>query len=297
MKRARVLIADSHEIARLGIRALLESHPEYEVCGEAVDGSDLISQVSVLCPDVVVTELIMENVNGLDAARAILRLKPGQKILAFTYCDSEQLAQEALQSGIRGLLLKSDDAKDFYTALGTIRNGGLYFSDRMSGVLLRGFLRGSGAVCSDPRYSRILTSREIDIVKQIVSGRSSREIADFFSVSVNTIESHRTNIMRKLDVHSVAELVVYTVRNNVISIKRPPAAVATAPNGIQRVFDRNHIELAQDEMYKRSLVDASVPGRRLSPLSVRKLAPLEGTKALLSRSRGLLSAEGRQKVG
>lgn len=214
MERVRILIADNHEIVRMGLRSVLESQTGYEVCGEAASGQELIGQVKMLSPDVVITELSMRGLDGLNAAREILRHTPHQKILVLTRCNSEALAREALQAGIRGLLLKSDALIEVLAAVPALVSGRLYFTPRISEMLLQGYLRKNESPAADIRYAGLLTARENEIVKAIACGMTNRELSQVLAIAIKTIETHRCNIMRKLDLHSAAELVLYALRNN-----------------------------------------------------------------------------------
>lgn len=220
MQNFRILVADDHEIVRLGVRSILSSQPELQVCGEASNAEELIVQAEKLRPDILITEIAAQRLNGLHAVRKILRILPDQKILALTACDSEALAQRALEAGIRGLLLKSDAAIELRAALEALIKGAMYLTRRVSEILLQGFLRQNGSSLSDVRQCMSLTAREKDIVKAIARGMSSRTISKHLGLTIKTVESHRINMMRKLDLHSVAEVVLYAVRNDMLSVDR-----------------------------------------------------------------------------
>jgi DNA-binding NarL/FixJ family response regulator len=215
MRCVRILVADNHEIERLGIRSILDTHPGHEVCGEAGDSQQLIKKVEELKPDLVLAELVMLGLN--DAVKEIFHRVPEQKILGLTRCESEALAETALRLGVRGILLKSDPSSDLTAAVRTVTDGGLYLTRQVSEMLLEGFLRGN---CShgDVRYSKLLTPRESEVVKAIACGMSNRQMSHAFDVAVKTIESHRSGIMRKLHLHSTAELVLYALRNAMLPV-------------------------------------------------------------------------------
>ena len=247
MQTFRILVADNHEIARLGVRAVLSSHPEWEICGEAANGEELITEVEKARPDIVVTELAMRDAKGRNAVREILRRIPDQKILALTYCDSENLAQQALEAGVRGLLWKSDPAVELRAAIEAISHGALYFTRRISEMLLQRFRQVSGPNSKRARYGSRLTTREKEILRAIACGQSNRKISEALGLTPKTVESHRTNIMRKLDLHSVSEVVLYALRNNVLmmdnheqelfSVHR--AALESGPNTIDSGKEHN----------------------------------------------------------
>jgi len=216
MPKLRILIADDHEIVRRGLRALLENHPNWEVCGEAIDGWQSVKMTGELKPDVVALDIGMPNLNGLDAARQILRNEPRQKILFLTMHESEQSARAALDVGARGLLLKTDAARDLVNAVVALQNGSTFFSPQISRTL-GSALRGSHR----PHNRDALTRRERQVVQLLAEGKSTKEVASLLDLSVKTAETHRSNIMGKLGLHSVSELVMYAVRNNIVQAFNP----------------------------------------------------------------------------
>ena len=210
----RILVTDDHEVVRRGICTLLQSHQGWEVCGEAVDGRQAAEMTSQLKPDVVILDIGMPNLNGLDAARQILRHNTKQKILILTVSDSEAVVREVLAAGARGYLLKSDAAKDLVTAVQALEGGATFVTSKVRSAL---------DVClnrSDQASLPALTGREREILQLVAEGKSSKEVAVALNLSVKTAETHRSNIMRKLDIHSVTELVLYAVRNALVHIER-----------------------------------------------------------------------------
>lgn len=212
MSGFRILIADDHEIVRQGLRALLESHPGWEVCGEAVDGWETLQKVEQLKPDFVALDIGMPNLNGFDAARQMLRENPKARILFLTIYDTDQAAKTAVQIGARGLILKSDAARDLVSAVEAIQRGGTYFSPRVHPAGLGPELRGSRRSLDRDT----LTPRESQVIQLLAEGKSTKEVASILNLSVKTAETHRSNIMSKLGLHSVSELVLYAVRNNIV---------------------------------------------------------------------------------
>jgi DNA-binding NarL/FixJ family response regulator len=164
----------------------------------------------------------MPNLNGLEATRQILKANPHARILILTLHDSDQLVQEVLDAGARGFLLKSDAARDLVAAVEAVRRDKIYFTPKVSSMVLNGYLRRTDtkAHAETPTRSR-LTPREREIVQLLAEGKSSKEVAVVLGLSVKTAETHRSNIMRKLDLHSVSDLVLYAVRNNIIHIVQP----------------------------------------------------------------------------
>jgi DNA-binding NarL/FixJ family response regulator len=212
----RILIADDHEIVRRGIRALIEGHPGWEVCGEAVDGRDAIEKARELRPDLALVDVSMPNLNGLDAARQILDIVPQTRVLILTMHESEQIVREVLEVGARGFLLKSDAARDLVSAIQALQRRTTFFTSSVAEMVLNGFLDRRGDT-QKPTKDR-LTPREREVVQLLAEGKSSKEVAVVLNLSVKTAETHRTNVMRKLDLHSVADLVRYAVRNNLVQV-------------------------------------------------------------------------------
>jgi len=212
----RILIADDHEVARKGIRSLLEDHAGWEVCGEARDGREAVEYAGKLKPDVLLLDIGMPNLNGLDAARQILATDPEARILILTVHDSEQTVREVLAVGARGFLLKSDAGRELVAAVEALQQRRTFFTSRVAQMMLDGYLRPQDN--SDPSGQCVLTPREREVIQLVAEGKSTKEVAMALSLSVKTAETHRTNLMRKLDLHSVAALTLYAVRNGIVQI-------------------------------------------------------------------------------
>jgi DNA-binding NarL/FixJ family response regulator len=215
----RVLLADDHEVVRAGLRALLEEQTGWEVVAEAADGRDAVDKASKLKPDAVVIDIAMPSLNGLEAVRQIIKAAPHTKVLVLTMYDSDPLIQQVLQAGARGYLLKSDAGRDLVSAIDALRRNKTFFTPKVSQMVLEGYLDNSPreiAVEGEPESLR-LTSRQREIVQLLAEGKSSKEVAAVLGLSVKTAETHRANIMRKLDCHSVTELVRYAIRNHIIA--------------------------------------------------------------------------------
>jgi DNA-binding NarL/FixJ family response regulator len=228
----RILIADDHEIVRQGIRALIESHPGWEVCAEAVDGKDAVRKVERLQPDLVALDIGMPNLNGLDAAREILRDSPKTKVLFLTIYDTDQAAKTAIQIGARGLILKSDAARELVGAIEAIQRNSTYFSPRVNHAGLSSDLRGNRRSLD----KETLTPRESQVIKLLAEGKSTKDVASILELSVKTAETHRSNIMSKLGLHSVSELVLYAVRNNIIqTVHSTPGSSEAHADGFDAV--------------------------------------------------------------
>jgi DNA-binding NarL/FixJ family response regulator len=219
MAAFRILLADDHEVVRAGLRALLEEQTGWEVVAEAVDGRDAVEKATKLKPDVVVIDIAMPSLNGLEAVRQIVKSVPNTKVLVLTMYDSDPLIQQVLQAGARGYLLKSDAGRDLVSAIDALRRNKTFFTPKVSQMVLEGYLDKSPKEKEpegEPESLR-LTSRQREIVQLLAEGKSSKEVAAVLGLSVKTAETHRANIMRKLDCHSVTELVRYAIRNHIIA--------------------------------------------------------------------------------
>ncbi len=215
----RILIADDHDVARGGIRALLENHPGWEVCGEAKDGRETVELVAKTKPNLILLDIGMPNLNGLEATRQILATAPDALILILTMHDTDQLVREVLRAGARGFLFKSDAGRDLVTAVEALQHGRTFFTTRVSQLVLNGFLdRDQPGEESLERNFELLTSREREVIQLLAEGKTSKEVAVALNLSVKTAETHRTNLMRKLDLHSVADLTRYAVRNGIVQV-------------------------------------------------------------------------------
>jgi DNA-binding NarL/FixJ family response regulator len=216
MSGLRILIADDHEVARQGIRVLLESHPGWEVCAEAKDGREAVELASNSKPDIVLLDIGMPNLNGLDAARQILAMSPAIRILILTMHDAEQVVREVLAAGARGFVLKSDAARDLVAAVDALQHRRTFFTTRVTQMVLNGYLHPEKE--SQPSVKAVLTPREREVIQLLAEGKTSKEVAVALKLSVKTAETHRTNLMRKLDLHSVADLTLYAIRNGIVQI-------------------------------------------------------------------------------
>ena len=216
MSGLRILIADDHEVARQGIRALLESHPGWEVCAEAKDGREAVELANNSKPDIALLDIGMPNLNGLDAARQILATSPAIRILILTMHDAEQVVREVLAAGARGFVLKSDAARDLVAAVDALQHRRTFFTTRVTQMVLNGYLHQEKE--SQPSAKTVLTPREREVIQLLAEGKTSKEVAVALKLSVKTAETHRTNLMRKLDLHSVADLTLYAIRNGIVQI-------------------------------------------------------------------------------
>ena len=229
--KLRILLADDHEIVRRGLRSLLEKHEGWEVCGEASDGREAIEKALQLKPDVVIVDIGMPNLNGLDTTRQLLQHDPNFKVIVLTITDSDQVIREALDAGARGFVLKSDAARDLVSAVEALQGKRMFFTPRVNDLVLAGFLeKGHTVARNEAPKLPTLTAREREITQLLAEGNSSKEVACLLNLSTKTVETHRSNIMRKLSFHSVRDLVVYAIKNNLIQIELPPSP-PKAPTG------------------------------------------------------------------
>ncbi len=216
MAPLRILIADDHAVVRAGLRALLESREGWQVCAEAVDGRDAIEKAAKHKPDVAILDIGMPLLNGVDATRRIRKAMPHTQVLILTMHESDELVQQVVAAGARGYILKDDADRVLLAAVETISHNKPYFSLRVAPPVASEDLAGNAADPTKSRRSR-LTPREREVLQLLAEGKSNKEIATLLGISVNTAEAHRANIMLKLDLHSLAELVVYAIRNNIIT--------------------------------------------------------------------------------
>ncbi len=212
----RILVADDHEIVRRGLRALLEAQPNWEIVAEAITGREAIDQARQTTPDVAIIDVGMPELNGLEATRQILKVLPQTEVLILTMHENEQIVREVLDAGARGYVLKSDAGRDLVAAVEALCQHRTFFSSKISELLLTSYIRHPerGEPHESPRGR--LTAREREIVQLLAEGKSNKEVAASLNISIKTAETHRTNIMNKLDLRSITELVRYAVRNNIV---------------------------------------------------------------------------------
>jgi DNA-binding NarL/FixJ family response regulator len=228
MNVLRILVADDHEIVRRGLVSLLKSHAQWDVCAEAEDGRQAVQKAKELRPDVVILDIGMPNLNGLEAARQILRDHPQCRVLILTITDADEIVRAVLAAGARGFVLKSDAARDLVAAVEALQSNKTFFTSRVADMVLGGYLGRGQAATNGKVALPILTPREREIVQLLAEGKSTKEVASYLNLSVKTAETHRSNIMRKLDLHSVSALVLYAVRNNMVQVTTTQlAAVAS----------------------------------------------------------------------
>ena len=215
MGSLRILLADDHPLVRRGIRTLLGAPSGWQVCGEAANGREALEKVTELKPDILILDLNMPELNGLEVTRRVRKILPQVEILVLTVQDSEQVMRQVLQAGARGYMLKSDAGNELVTAVEAVRRHQLFLSSQVSRML-----RPSSALSSKDEVSlkEPLSPRERQVLQLLAEGKSTKEIATALEITVKTAETHRSNIMRKLDLHHVTELIRYAIRNQVVQI-------------------------------------------------------------------------------
>jgi DNA-binding NarL/FixJ family response regulator len=218
----RILIADDHEVVRRGLSSLLQAQAGWEVVAEAADGREAVEKAKQLKPDFVILDIGMPNLNGLAATRQLAQYDPTCKIIVLTITDSDQVIREALDAGARGFVLKSDAVRDLVSAIEALQRGQMFFTPRVNEMVLAGFLeKGAVAPRGTPPRFPTLTPREREVIQLLAEGKSSKEVAMVLNLSTKTAETHRSNIMRKLGFHSIRDLVLYAVKNDIIQVQMP----------------------------------------------------------------------------
>jgi DNA-binding NarL/FixJ family response regulator len=216
MEPLRLLVADNHEIVRIGLRSLFEQQPGWQIAGEACDGREAVAKAKELKPDVTVLDIGMPSLNGLEATRQMLKQDSRAKVLILTTHDSDPLIHEVLDAGARGYVLKSDAGRDLVSAVDAVRRNKTFFTAKVAQMVLDGYLGKKSKPADGESPRSRLTPRQREIVQLLAEGKSSKEVAVGLNLSVKTVETHRANIMRRLECHSVSELVRYAIRNGII---------------------------------------------------------------------------------
>lgn len=216
MGKLKLLLADDHALLRLGLRKILEERPEWQVIAEAGDGRAAVRQTLALEPDVVILDIGMPLLNGIEATRQIIRRLPNIGILILSMHADEAYVTQALRAGARGYLLKDSAGTELIRAVGAVASGKSFFSPAVAKVMLDDYVHRLANKGVDDRYD-LLSEREREILQLVAEGHSSKGVAELLSISPATVETHRAHILQKLDVHSTAELVLFAVRRRIIS--------------------------------------------------------------------------------
>ena len=212
----RILLADDHDLMRQGIRSMLELHPNLEVCAEAKDGIGAAEMALEHRPDVVILDVTMPKMNGLEASRRITKLLPETQVLIFTIHDSDDMIRETLDAGAHGYVLKSEAPTHLAAAVEAVAQRDLYFSSGVSNFVIDSLVKSGGDSSEGSIQEIPLTAREVEVLRLLARGNSNKEIATALFISVRTVETHRRTIHRKLKLNSVAELVRYAIRLRLI---------------------------------------------------------------------------------
>ena len=216
MKTIRIVLADDHQLFRRGLRVLLEQQPDLSVVAEAKDGREAVAAVETLKPHVLVMDIGMQNLNGIEAARQLTESQAGVAIVILSMHSDESYVLRALKAGAKAYLLKDSAEADLIRAIHAVADGKSFFSPAVSKVLLDDYMRKLQRSGAEDAYD-LLTPREREILQLVVEGKSNKEVANMLNLSVYTVETHRSNIMEKLNLKGVPELILYAVRKGIIS--------------------------------------------------------------------------------
>ena len=216
MKQIRLVLADDHNVMRRGLRLLLESQPGFVVAGEAADGRQAVEQALAIKPDVVVLDIAMPNMSGTEAAQRIREALPATAIVILSMHADEAYVLRALKAGAKAYLLKDSAEGDLVDAIRAVSEGKAFFSPEISRVLAEDYVRDMRARGAQDSYE-LLTAREREILQLIAEGKPNKDIATLLNLSLYTVETHRRNLQEKLNLHSVAELILYSVRKGLVS--------------------------------------------------------------------------------
>ena len=214
-KIVRIVLVEDHTILREGLRALLSADPKFEIVGEADDGREAVRQVEKLIPDLVVMDLSMPRMTGMDAIREIKRRHPGTKIIALTVHKAEEYLRNTLQAGADGYVLKDATHEELMLAIQNVLKGKTFLSPSVSNTVIEGYLEGKENQIPNPKLG-LLSPREREILKLIAEGYKNKEIAADLFISLKTVEKHRANLMKKLDLHNAAALTTFAIEQGLV---------------------------------------------------------------------------------
>ena len=216
MNKIRVLLADDHAILRDGIRALLEDEPEMEIIGEAENGLDVVRMVDQLKPDIVLMDIGMPRLNGLEATRQILNLSPTTRVLILTMHDNEEYIRQVLAAGALGYILKDAAARELIQAIKVVHRGEAVLSPAITRLVIEDYLRWGDLQTEEDMIC--LTPREREVLQLIAEGYTNKQMADILCISIKTVQSHRMKMMQKLDLHNRGELIKYAIQKKIIEV-------------------------------------------------------------------------------
>jgi len=213
--RIRILLADDHQVFREGLRLVLERIPDIEIVSEASDGEEAVSQTAALAPEIVLMDITMPGLNGLEAAKQITRTHPGVKILLLSVHESDEYLAEMLNIGLAGYILKTASGREVISAIRAVHNGDVFLYPSIARMLVKEYTRVTNGKKANTVYEG-LTAREKEILVHIAEDKKNREIADIMGMKIRTVQAHRTNLMDKLGAHDRTELVKYAIRKGII---------------------------------------------------------------------------------
>jgi two-component system, NarL family, response regulator NreC len=213
--KVRVLIADDHGVVRKGLRLLLEQYPDIEVAGEAANGREVVKLASELSPDIILMDIAMPLLNGIEAAEQVRKVNGGIGIIMLTMHADESYLLRALNAGVKGYLLKESAEDDLLRAVKAVSQGRPFFSPAITQTLLEDYMRVLKQEGLSDTFE-LLTAREKEVLQLLAEGKTNKDVAAILDVSLYTVESHRTNMMQKLNLHNTAEIVLYAVRKNLV---------------------------------------------------------------------------------
>jgi DNA-binding NarL/FixJ family response regulator len=213
--KVRILLADDHTVVRHGLRLILERQPSFEVVGESADGREAVEMAEMCKPDVVVMDIGMPNLNGIEAARRIIAAHPETAVAILSMHSDEGYVIRALKAGVRAYLLKDSAEADLINAIRSISEGKSFFSPAISKLLQEDYMRQIEDDGLEDSYE-LLTAREREVLQMVAEGKTNKEVANLLNLSLFTVETHRGHILQKLNLHSVPELILYAVRKGII---------------------------------------------------------------------------------
>lgn len=219
MRKLRILIADDHALIRRGARTILQARRGWKIVGEATNGRETLEKTLKLKPDVVVVDISMPELDGVEVTRQIRKSLPDVKVLVLTMHESDQMIRRALDAGANGYLLKSDLIDDLPEAVRTVSENKSFLTPKISEIVLKGFINTGNKPDEEKRAGVRITPRELEIIRLLAEGKSNKEVSTQLGITVRTVETHRSKIMLKLGLHSLAELIHYAISNEIISVK------------------------------------------------------------------------------
>jgi DNA-binding NarL/FixJ family response regulator len=219
MKKLRILIADDHGLVRRGARAVLSSRRGWRVVGEAANGREAVQKAVELKPDVAVVDISMPELSGVEAVCQIREAVPDTKVLVLTMHESDQMVQRALEAGAHGYILKSDLTDSLPKAVKAVAEGKRFLTPKVSEIVLDGFLSKRSPHRQEERAGARVTTREVEVIRLLAEGKTNKEIAALLEIAVRTVETHRSKIMLKLGLHSLAEIIHYAMRHGIATVQ------------------------------------------------------------------------------